>query len=78
MTPGLSVVVPVYNEGENIGSLLKEIEDHLSPIDKEVLVVYDFEEDDSIPVVRSLMGRYPYEIRLVRNEADGVLIGMQY
>jgi glycosyltransferase involved in cell wall biosynthesis len=76
MTPGLSVVVPVYNEGENIGSLLKEIEDHLSPIDKEVLVVYDFEEDDSIPVVRSLMGRYPYEIRLVRNEADGVLQAM--
>lgn len=73
MTQGLSVVVPVYNEGENIGSLLNEIEDHLSPIDKEVLVVYDFEGDDSIPVVRSLMGRYPYEIRLIHNEANGVL-----
>jgi glycosyltransferase involved in cell wall biosynthesis len=73
MTPGLSVVIPVYNEGENIGRLLNEIEDHLCPIDKEVLVVYDFEEDDTIPVVRSLMGKYPYEIRLIRNEADGVL-----
>ena len=73
MTPGLSVVVPVYNEGENIARLLNEIGDHLSPIDKEILVVYDFEEDDSIPVLRSLMGRYPYEIRLIRNDANGVL-----
>ena len=73
MTPGLSVVVPVYNEGENIGSLLNGIGDNLSHIDKEVLVVYDFEADDSIPVVRSLMGRYPYEIRLIRNETNGVL-----
>jgi len=63
--PPLSVIVPVYNEAENIRPLLREIQDQIST-PHEVLIVYDFEEDPTVPVVRSAQPEYP-TVRLVRN-----------
>ena len=57
--------MPVYNEGANIGRALAEIYEHVA-IPKRVLVVYDFEGDDTVPVVRELAPRYP-GVELVRN-----------
>ena len=57
--------MPVYNEGANIGRALAEIYEHVA-IPKRVLVVYDFEGDDTVPVVRELATRYP-GVELVRN-----------
>jgi dolichol-phosphate mannosyltransferase len=51
-------VMPVYNEGANIGRALAEIYANV-PISKRVIVVYDFEGDDTVPVVRELAPRYP-------------------
>lgn len=66
-TPALSVVIPVYNEGENITptvmSLLEEV--HVRPL--EILVVHDFDEDTTVPVVRELQKTHP-EVRLHRND----------
>lgn len=64
--PALSVVIPVYNEGENIVSVLQRLhrEVHVSPL--EVLVVYDFPEDTTVPVVERLRSSYP-AVRLVLN-----------
>lgn len=64
--PTLSVVVPAYNEGENIARVLEAVDRkvHISPL--EVLVVYDFDEDTTVPVVRRLQAAYPY-VELVRN-----------
>jgi dolichol-phosphate mannosyltransferase len=65
-------VMPVYNEGANIGRALEEIYAHVA-IDKRVLVVYDFEGDDTVPVVRELAPRYP-GVELVKNDLGrGVL-----
>jgi dolichol-phosphate mannosyltransferase len=65
-------VMPVYNEGANVGRALAEIEQRV-PLRKRVLVVYDFDEDDTLPVVRALQPRYP-GLELVRNTlGKGVL-----
>jgi dolichol-phosphate mannosyltransferase len=65
-TPALSVVVPVYNEGENAVPTLRGIVElsHVRPL--EVLVVHDFDEDTTVPVVRRLQAEMP-ELRLHRN-----------
>jgi len=57
--------MPVYNEGANIGRALAELDQHV-PIPKRILVVYDFDEDNTVPVVRELSSRYPY-VELVKN-----------
>ncbi len=65
--------MPVYNEGENIAALLDGLRRsvHVEPL--EILVVYDFDEDSTIPVVRRLQGRHP-AVRLHRNKIGrGVL-----
>lgn len=65
-------VMPVYNEGANITRAIEEI-DRCVPLPKRVLVVHDFDEDDTVPVVRGLISQYPW-IELVRNRIGrGVL-----
>ena len=61
----LSVIIPVLNEKENLRILLKML-DSLIGLSHEILVVYDFKEDNSIPVVRKMQGYYP-NLRLVHN-----------
>jgi glycosyltransferase involved in cell wall biosynthesis len=70
--PALSVVVPVYNEGSNIEGVLRAFEAAVRT-PHEVLVVYDFDEDTTVPVVSSLLADLP-AVRLHRNEIGrGVL-----
>jgi glycosyltransferase involved in cell wall biosynthesis len=54
-------IMPVYNEGPNIARALGEL-DRLVPIPKRVLIVYDFDGDDTVPVVRALGDRYPWAV----------------
>src|SRR5919108_4716630 len=71
--PALSIVIPVFNEGENIVRTLESVREsvHVQPL--EVLIVYDFEEDGTLPVVRRLQERMP-ELTLQRNRLGrGVL-----
>ena len=65
MTAEIDFVMPVYNEGGNIRQALEEI---YSRVDrpKRVLIVYDFDEDDTLPVVREIAPRFP-GVELVRN-----------
>lgn len=61
----LSVVVPVYNEAENILPLLERLRAELkSP--HEALLVYDFDDDTTLPPAREFSKEYP-AMRLVRN-----------
>lgn len=62
----LSIVVPVLNEGINLKILLRILK-AVVDADHEVLVVYDIEGDDSIPVVRSMQKNYP-GLKLVHNK----------
>lgn len=65
-------LMPVYNERENIGRALAELYAYVS-LPKRVLVVYDFDEDNTVPIVRELMALYP-GVELVKNDVGrGVL-----
>ena len=46
----LSIVIPVYNEKENILKTLDEIKRHVK-VGHEIIVVYDFDEDTTLPVL---------------------------
>ena len=76
-TPALSVVIPVYNEGENVVPTLRGVVEktHVRPL--EVLVVHDFDEDLTVPVVQRLQAELP-QLRLHRNTLGrGVLNAMK-
>jgi dolichol-phosphate mannosyltransferase len=69
----LSVVVPVYNEGENITATLTGLTNALASVPCEIVVVYDFDEDDTVPVVKRLAESMP-SVRLEHNRLGrGVL-----
>ena len=65
-TPALSVVIPVYNEGENVVPTLRGVVELTKTRPLEVLVVHDFDEDTTVPVVKRLQAELP-ELRLHRN-----------
>ncbi|QDV38978.1 glycosyltransferase [Tautonia plasticadhaerens] len=68
----IDFVMPVYNEGANIERALEEIDQQVE-IPKRVLVVYDFDGDDTLPVLRRLAPRYPW-VEAVKNDlGKGVL-----
>lgn len=62
----LSILMPVYNEGVNIEIMLK-ILSAVVDIPHEILIVYDFPEDNSVPVVKRLQKKYN-NIKLVHNK----------
>jgi len=60
------VVVPVYNEGENVVPTLKGVVERTRVRPLEVLVVHDFDADTTVPVVQRLQAEIP-ELHLHRN-----------
>ena len=66
MYTSLHIVIPVYNEAENIKTTLKEIEGKIK-IPHTIHIVYDFEEDTTLPVVKKIM-QSQGNICLVKNQ----------
>jgi dolichol-phosphate mannosyltransferase len=62
----LSIVIPVYNEGSNFSNLWKEI---AISIKTKFLayVVYDFDEDDTLPVVNLIVAAGESRLLAVKN-----------
>jgi glycosyltransferase involved in cell wall biosynthesis len=63
----ISVVVPVYEEAENIGPCLRGLGVALADLPHEILVVYDFPEDGTLRAIAA-MPDAPATLRLVRND----------
>lgn len=61
----VSIVIPVYNEADNIPPLFDAIRQHIGT-DNEILICYDFDEDNTLPAVREHGGGFA-SIRLVKN-----------
>jgi glycosyltransferase involved in cell wall biosynthesis len=61
----ISIVLPVFNEGENIAKQIKELEKTII-LSHEILIVYDFDEDNTVPVVKGLKSKYK-NIKLLKN-----------
>lgn len=76
MPAQLSIVLPVYNEGGNIERVLRDLASR-APASREILIVYDRDEDDTLPVARRLATEIA-GIALVRNAyGRGVLGAMR-
>lgn len=66
-------MIPAYNEGDNIRGVLQQLSNTVQTRPFEILVVYDFDEDTTVPVVERLRAEIP-EVRLHRNQIGrGVL-----
>jgi glycosyltransferase involved in cell wall biosynthesis len=75
-TPELSVVMPVFKEGEAVEPVLRALTSGLTTA-HEILVVYDFPEDPTVPVIDRLAGEFP-TIRGLHNDLGrGVLNAMK-
>ena len=72
----LSVVLPVYNEGEAVAPVIRALVASIH-ISCEILVVYDFDGDTTVPVARALAADLP-AVRPLRNDLGrGVLNAMK-
>lgn len=66
MPSPLTVVIPVYNEGANFGALWSTIVSSiLTPFS--AIVVYDFDKDDTLPVIAEITAAGEKRIQLRRN-----------
>ncbi|PYU20345.1 MAG: hypothetical protein DMG32_22570, partial [Acidobacteria bacterium] len=70
----LTIIVPVYNEGANFPALWESICSAIrSPFT--ALVVYDFDEDDTVPPVQAIINKGERRIRLVPNNVRKGVVG---
>ncbi|MBR3921661.1 MAG: glycosyltransferase family 2 protein [Kiritimatiellae bacterium] len=63
----ITIIIPVYNEGDNIRMTLAELDAKIA-VCAETWLVYDSESDSTLPVARSLLGNTRIPFRLVRNK----------
>lgn len=61
----LNVIVPVYNEKDNFQHLYDEVQRHIKR-PKQLIVVYDFDEDNTLPIARKIAKKDP-ALHLVKN-----------
>jgi dolichol-phosphate mannosyltransferase len=74
--PELSVILPVYNEGEAVEPVLRALSAGVTT-SHELVVVYDFDGDTTVPVIARLAGEIP-GLRGLRNDLGrGVLNAMK-
>lgn len=65
--PPATIVVPVYNEGDNIRKTLSELDAKVAA-DAEVWLVYDRENDTTLEPARALCGKTRLPFRLIKNK----------
>ncbi len=76
VAPILSVVMPVFKEGEAVEPVLRALTAGVST-PHEIIVVYDFDEDPTVPVIERLRAELP-AVRGLRNDLGrGVLNAMK-
>lgn len=74
--PALSIVMPVFKEGEAVEPVIRALDAGVSA-PHEILVVYDFDEDPTVPVIARLANELP-SVRGLRNDLGrGVLNAMK-
>lgn len=67
----LSIIIPAYNEAENILATLENVTTALAPLElpHEILVIDDGSRDQTAAIVEAAAGRLP-NVRLLRNERN--------
>jgi len=64
--PQLTIVIPVFNEGGTILKTLDEIHRCVT-VSAQIMIVYDSEEDTTLPPVKQLSPDFTPPVRLLRN-----------
>lgn len=70
----LTIVIPVHNEGVNFRALWRELSSMVT-LPFRALVVYDFDEDDTLPVVHEIIAAGEQRLRLVKNSVGRGVVG---
>jgi len=76
----ISIIIPTYNEEDNISPLVERIHQALSGYDYELLLVDDESKDGTVEVASSLASRYPLKLISRRGErglATAVVKGLK-
>ena len=76
-TPDLSVVVPAYNEAENVENLAAEINVALAGIAHEMIFIDDASADDTKSVLIDMKTRFPYLRVLSHRQNSGQSRGVR-
>jgi len=63
----ISIVLPVYNEADNIRPCLERLWDALRDHEHEILICYDFDEDTTLPAIANMEAKPP-TIRFIKND----------
>ena len=71
MSKQVSVIIPTYNERDNIGPLVERMQDALSGYAYEVVFVDDDSKDGTVELITSLSDRYPVRV-IVRRDKRGL------
>jgi glycosyltransferase involved in cell wall biosynthesis len=67
----LGIIIPVYNEAENIGASLRALKEKVQ-VPHRIYIVYDFDEDNTLPVAEEFR-KQGIDIKFVRNPVRGVV-----
>lgn len=67
----LGIIIPVYNEAENISKTLTAIEERVKTPHK-IYIVYDFDEDSTLPVAKEFL-KEDIDLKFLKNPAGGVV-----
>jgi glycosyltransferase involved in cell wall biosynthesis len=70
----LTIVIPVYNEGDGFEDLWRELNTHLR-IPFRASVVYDFDEDNTVPAVKAVIARGEERLSLMKNNVRRGVVG---
>ena len=70
----LTIVIPVFNEGENFPSLWSALTSQIRSAFA-AIVVYDFDDDNTLPVVRRLIEQGAPHLRILKNQVRPGVVG---
>jgi dolichol-phosphate mannosyltransferase len=76
----ISIIIPTYNEKDNIAPLVSRVAQALSGYDYEILIVDDNSQDGTIEAASALAARYPVKVLVRRSErglATAVVHGLR-
>jgi len=67
----LGIIIPVYNEAENIGNTIENIDGKVK-IPHKIYIVYDFDEDNTLPAAKAFLDK-GVDLAFIKNSERGVV-----
>jgi dolichol-phosphate mannosyltransferase len=77
----ISIIIPTYNEKDNIIMLIERLSNTFSKINYEIIIVDDDSKDGTAEVANTLTSRYPLTVLSRKNEkglATAVIYGIEF